>query len=89
MSYNGETYREFSRKPQKIALDCGCQDAADLFKKARNRFGMTYLIPLTGLVTGTAMAIQFYDNDLDSLKKDATCTTFHEHKPNHTLTHAT
>ena len=24
---------------------------------------MTYLIPLTGLVTGTAMAIQFYDND--------------------------
>ena len=63
VSYKGETYREFSRKPQKIALDCGCQDAADLFKKARNRFGMTYLIPLTGLVTGYAMAIQFYDND--------------------------
>ena len=63
IGYQGKSYREFSAKPARIALECGCPEVSKLFKQARKQYGSAYVFAFGGVITGTGLSILLYDND--------------------------
>jgi hypothetical protein len=61
IAYKGKTYFGFSKKPESIAKECNCDEAALLFKESRKQYingliTMTITLPI-GLIVGTAGAV--------------------------------